>query len=161
MESSKDKNVFEYLTNAYTAMIFWHIKTYFICTFEICEMLRLCHLLKNSIFYWKKNTLKCHPCPEKHLVLLHTLRSSGFQSWSWGPTALHILYVSLIWHTQCSSWISLLMSWLSESGVLNKGDMLNVERCRMHSGGFPGVGLKTTALERHEMASLPQRSPSI
>ncbi len=158
MESSKDKNFFEHLTNADTAMIFSKHTLY-----VHLKYVRCCDSVISwkTVFSTKKNTLKCHPCPEKHLVLLHTLRSSGFQSWSWGSTALHILYVSLIWHTQCSSWISLLMSWLSESGVLNKGDMLNVERCRMHSGGFPGVGLKTTALERHEIASLPQRSPSI
>ncbi len=36
------------------------------------------------------------------------------------------------------------MSWWSESGVLNKGDMQNVQ-----SGGSPGPGLKTTGLEKY------------
>ncbi len=44
---------------------------------------------------------------------------------SWGPT-VH-LYVSLILHTQFSSWSSPLTSWWSESGVLNKKNTQNVQ----------------------------------
>lgn len=46
---------------------------------------------------------------------------------SWGPTVLHILYVSLILPTRFSSWSSLLTSWWYESGVLNKTDIQNVQ----------------------------------
>ncbi len=41
------------------------------------------------------------------------------------------------------------MSWCSESGVLNKGDMQNVQ-----SGGSPGTGLKTTVLEYIQIQKL-------
>ncbi len=59
-----------------------------------------------------------------------------------GDPPLCTFCMSLLSDTQCSSWISLLMSGSSESGVLNKGDMQNVQ-----SGGSPGTGLKTTAVE--------------
>ncbi len=41
------------------------------------------------------------------------------------------------------------MSWWTESGVLNKGDMQNVQ-----SGGSPGTELKTIGLNRFQLKFL-------
>ncbi len=46
-----------------------------------------------------------------------------------GPKSARLSWCvpSIIWHTQFGSWIALLTSWWSESGVLNKGDIQNVQ----------------------------------
>ncbi len=62
--------------------------------------------------------------------------------------ALHILYIFLIQHTRFSSWSSVVMSWWSESGVINKGDLQNVQ-----SSVSPGPEMRTTALY-HEKVRL-------
>ncbi len=72
----------------------------------------------------------------QHLVRAHAVYQ-WFQFWSWVPTALHILYFSYLTHIVQFMDLSLLMSWWSESGVLNKGEMQSVQ-----SGGSPGIGLK-------------------
>lgn len=54
------------------------------------------------------------------LSICSVLYTTGSRLCSWGPTALHFLYVCFIWHTWFSLWSSLLMNWWS---VLNK-------RCR-------------------------------
>ncbi len=53
------------------------------------------------------------------------------------PRSAH--FVCLPYLSQFSSWSSLQMSWWSQSGVLNKGNMPNVQ-----SRGSPGPGLITT-----------------
>ncbi len=72
--------------------------------------------------------------------------TSGFNSVP--LAALHILYIFLIQHTRFSSWSSVVMSWWSESGVINKGDIQNVQ-----SSVTPGPEMRTTALY-HEKVRL-------
>lgn len=123
-----------------------HINTAsFFCVTSKCQKFKVAqrHLCKGVFFIF----IKHHLISGSHFVLslcsslvkniwvdnVHEQKlmcawayTRGSQFWSLGPPGLHILYVFLIWHTRISSWISLLTSSWSESGVLSKEDIQNV-----------------------------------
>lgn len=69
------------------------------------SLVKLSHLINNYTYFrsslWLRGLIMNNGlCVTLALWHDHDLLVHGYVCGSWGPTALHIFYVSLIWHTQ-------------------------------------------------------------